>query len=134
MPEASAEPMLDDASDFEQDFIDSDEPILSKAELARALLVLRTIRKRVIDAHRPRHAESTMRAVWCYLTYLSGATLDEQVRAADSATGVGDFRRKRNRIYKLRERGRKALQQACVDADAVKTASAAGRAPDAASA
>ncbi len=52
-----------------------------------------------------------MRAIWCYLTYVSGATVDEQVRALVGAeVSELDTQRHRNRVYKLRERGRKALR------------------------
>jgi hypothetical protein len=96
----------------------TDESVLS-AELAQAVGVLRAIRTRVYSTHRRRDAETTMRAVFCYVAYLSGATLDEQVRAleacAEGATNTGDAaatreRRLRNRVYKLRERGRRAIR------------------------
>ena len=72
----------------------------------------------VSSRRRKRDAETTMRAVWCYLAYLSGASLDEQVRALEVDDGHASdppshdadrARRYRNRIYKIRERGRKAL-------------------------
>jgi hypothetical protein len=53
-----------------------------------------------------------MKAVWCYLAYLSGATLDEQLFALDLKPSGGDGRRQKNLVYKLRERGRKALRAA----------------------
>jgi hypothetical protein len=60
-----------------------------------------------------------MRAVWCYVAYLSGATVDEQVRALSSEAELGrscrepvsSYQRRKNRVYKLRERGRKVLHE-----------------------
>lgn len=85
--------------------------------IAQAVNVLRTVRESVFATHRRRDAETTMRAVFCYVAYLSGATLDEQVRALEAGsepeTSPGEDaareRRLRNRVYKLRERGRRAL-------------------------
>jgi hypothetical protein len=90
---------------------------IASAELAQAVNVLRTIRAKVFATHRRRDAETTMRAVLCYIAYVSGAALDEQVRALDahaeteaSASDDAATRRLRNRVYKLRERGRRALR------------------------
>jgi hypothetical protein len=102
-----------DETDAERTGIDS----VPSAELVQAVSVLRTIRARVFATHRRRDAETTMRAVFCYIAYLSGATLDEQVRSldtrAESEAGAPDdaaTRRLPNRVYKLRERGRRALR------------------------
>jgi hypothetical protein len=89
-------------------------------ELAQALKVVREVREKIRVTHRARDAESCMRALWCYLAYLSGSTLDEQVRALGGTTesdaeelavDPATWRRLRNRVYKLRERGRKVLLQ-----------------------
>lgn len=92
----------------EQD-LESMRPAAS-VQLVDALRLLQSVRAIVMATHRPRDAESTMRAVWCYLEYVSGATLEEQVRAV---CGKDGDRRSKNRVYKLRERGKRAIQTVC---------------------
>ena len=90
-----------------------------RLDLAHAVTILRKIRARLFAQHRARDAETKMRAVWCYLAYLSGATVDEQVRSLsnevelDGSRGepVSSYQRRKNRVYKLRERGRRALHE-----------------------
>jgi hypothetical protein len=100
---------------------------LDAQELANAFRVLRAVRAHVFSGHRRRDAETTMRAIWCYLAYMSGAPLEEQVRALRVDEGLAsdapnecaaDSRRWRNRVYKLRERGRRALHGLWGTADA----------------
>lgn len=81
-------------------------------QLADLVMSLRAVRRQVRVARRPRDVPSTMKAIWCYLAYLSGATLDEQLFVLDLKGGDGDERRQKNLVYKLRERGRKALRAA----------------------
>ena len=89
----------------------SERSRLSEA-MSLTLGVFRQLRDRVYATRRQRDAESTMRAIWCYWTYLAGATLEEQVRAlGDGTTLLDDRKRARNRVYKLRERGRNALRE-----------------------
>jgi hypothetical protein len=100
---------------------ENEEGRLSPSGVARAVAVLRLVREHVVGTHRPRDAESTMRAVWCYLEYLSGATLEQQLgtfgesESAEASGGAGpaSVGRARNRVYKLRQRGRTALHAAC---------------------
>jgi hypothetical protein len=109
----------------ERDPVTTPESQSARFELARAMVVLRTVRARLFSTHRPRDAESTMRAVFCYIAYLSGATVEEQIRALSSESPADDRqqpsdgleRRRRNRVYKLRERGRKALNELLVLVD-----------------
>lgn len=119
--EQSAEPLTpppDSASDALDDAEPSSDPQRARfhENLSHAVELLRAIRTHVYRARRRRDAEGTLRAVWCYLDYLSGATLEEQVQALteteDGAAVPGtDARRSRNRIYKLRERGHRALHE-----------------------
>jgi len=82
-------------------------------QLADLVMSLRAVRRQVRVTRRPRDVPSTMKAIWCYLAYLSGATLDEQLFVLDlKPSGGGDGRRQKNLVYKLRERGRKALRAA----------------------
>jgi len=96
--EAAAEP-----PDF--DVADSETPA-AFFDLARAMTTLRALRRRLFTTHRPRDAESKMRAVWCYIAYLSGATVEEQVRALSNESDLNDTcdpplavdRRRKNRV------------------------------------
>jgi hypothetical protein len=127
---------LSDGAVSESSFIEAapaerDDDRLTPPGLARAVAALRLVREHVVRTHRPRDAESTMRAVWCYLEYLSGASIEEQLRtlgesegaALDADPGTASDARARNRVYKLRQRGRDALRAAC--AAAVNSARAA---------
>lgn len=113
---AARRPVAAPASDTDED---EPEPLLDEAsmtpvqrQLASVITSLRAVRRQVRDTRRPRDVPSTMKAIWCYLAYLSGATLDEQLLLLDLKANGGDTRRQRNLVYKLRERGRKALRDA----------------------
>jgi hypothetical protein len=94
---------------------DSEGSSLSEA-MSLTLGVFRQLRDRAYATRRQRDAESTMRAIWCYWAYLAGATLEEQVRALGHGTALlADRKRARNRVYKLRERGRNALRELACD-------------------
>jgi hypothetical protein len=107
-----------------EDVTDSDapeeDPPLATCPAIEGVEQLARFMNQVLQALRQQYPKRdvayALRNVWVYVSYTAGATTDEQLtllaREFGAYADVVDYRRKRNHLYKMRQRGKTALQRA----------------------